>query len=52
MIVSSGNTLRALIKYLDNYTDQEILNLELNFAEVRIYNINNKGEVINREIKT
>lgn len=52
MIVSSGNTLRALIKYLDNISDKEIAKLELNFAEVRIYNINNKGEVISREIKT
>lgn len=52
MVVSSGNTLRALIKYLDNISDEEISHLELNFAEVRIYHIDQTGQVVSREIKT
>lgn len=41
LIVSSGNTLRALIKYLENISDQDIAKLELNFGEIRIFEIDN-----------
>lgn len=37
LIVSSGNTLRALIKLLEHLSVKQAEELELNFAEVRIY---------------
>ncbi len=40
LIVSSGNTLRALIKYLENLSVEEVEKLELGFAEIRIYEVN------------
>lgn len=37
LVVSSGNTLRTLIKHLENLSIKEAEKLELNFAEIRIY---------------
>lgn len=51
LIVSSGNSLRALIKYLEKISDEDISELELNFGEVYIYEINSIGEVIGKEIR-
>lgn len=51
VIISSGNALRALIKYLDNISDEEIAKKELNFGEVDIYTINHNGKVIKRELR-
>lgn len=48
IIVSSGNTLRALIKYLENISDNSISNLELATGEVDVYQINNHGEIIKK----
>lgn len=51
MIVSSGNTLRALTKYLDNLPDEEISKIQLNFGEVDIYTIDSNGKVKKKEQK-
>lgn len=50
IVASHGNTLRALIKYLDDISDKDIPELEMVTAEVRLYTINEKGEVIKKEI--
>lgn len=36
LVVSSGNALRSLIKYVENVSDEEIVNRELNYGEVYI----------------
>ena len=51
MVVSSGNTLRALIKYLENISDKDSTSFELNFGEVRIYQLNDKGKIISKEVR-
>lgn len=52
IIVSSGNALRAIVKYLENISDNEISNLEFGLGEVYIYEINENGEVTSKEIKS
>lgn len=52
MLVSSGNTLRSLVKNLENISDKQVENLELEFGGVYIYEINQDGEVVNKEIKS
>src|SRR3989344_292157 len=44
LVVSSGNTLRALIKYLENISDEDISKLELNFAEIYLFEVDKKGK--------
>lgn len=52
VVVSSGNTLRALTKYLQNISDEDIAQLELNFGEVDIFTIDEKnGDVLSKEVR-
>ncbi len=51
LVVSSGNTLRALIKYIDNISDKDISKFELNFGEIRIFQFDQVGNIINRETR-
>lgn len=51
LIVSSGNTLRALIKFLDNLSDENIARLELGFGEVYVYKIHANGQIISKEVR-
>lgn len=52
LIVAHGNSLRALIKYLENIPDNEIPHLELAFGEIYIYQIDSDGKIISKEIKS
>lgn len=51
LIVSHGNSLRALIKYLENISDENISSLEMATGEVYIYQIDKEGKIISKEMK-
>jgi len=51
LISTHGNSLRALVKYLDNISDEDIANLEIATGEAVIYEINSSGKVTSKEIK-
>lgn len=52
VIVSAhGNSLRALIKYLENISDKDIPNFELQTGDMYVYEIDAKGEIISKEIR-
>ena len=46
IICAHGNSLRALIKYLDNISDDDIEKYELNTGEIVVYEFNEKNEII------
>ncbi len=53
VIVSAhGNSLRALVKYLDNISHDKIADLEINFGHIYIYEISRGGKIITKEIRT
>ncbi len=52
LVASSGNTLRALVKYIEDLSNEDLANLEFGVAEVWAYEFNNKGEVLSKEIKS
>lgn len=52
LIVSHGNTLRALIKHLENVSDEEAPHLEFNFADVHCYDFDSAGNVVDKEIRS
>lgn len=52
IIAAHGNSLRALIKYLDNISDADIPNLEMATGGVYVYTIDNGGNITNKEIRT
>lgn len=51
LIVAHGNSLRALIKHLEQIADEEISNVELETGQVVAYHLNDIGEVIHKEIR-
>jgi 2,3-bisphosphoglycerate-dependent phosphoglycerate mutase len=51
VIASSGNCLRALVKHLDNISDNDISSLEIATGEVYVYTIDEDGKVVGKEIR-
>ena len=47
MVVASHNSLRAIVKYIENIKDEDIINLELPFGALVTYDFNN-----NKFVKT
>ena len=43
LIVSSHNPLRALVKYLEKISDDDIINVEIGYGSLLNYNIDKKG---------
>lgn len=47
MLAAHGNSLRALVKYLDNISDDDIAALNIPTGMPLVYEIDNKGKVLN-----
>ncbi len=52
IIVAHGNSLRALIKYLENISDGEIAEVEIGFSEAWVYEIDREGKMVEKEVRT
>lgn len=51
LVVSHGNTSRALMKYIENISDTEIESVEMPFNEILIYDVNEEGRSTNKEVR-
>jgi len=51
LVSAHGNSLRALVKYLDGLSDSDVENLEIATGEVIIYQIDENGKVVSKEIR-
>lgn len=51
LIVAHGNSNRALRKYLETISDEEIKNIEMDLTTIHIYTIDNGGLAISDEIR-
>ena len=51
LVVSHGNAIRALMKYLEHIPDNEIKNVEMLFGGVLIYDVDSQGTVIHKEVR-
>jgi 2,3-bisphosphoglycerate-dependent phosphoglycerate mutase len=49
LIVSHGNALRAMIKYIEKIPDDKIGDVEMPFGAVLIYDLDNDGRLISKE---
>lgn len=52
IFVSSGNALRAVVKYIEKIEEDKVSEIEIGTGEVWIYEIDNNGEVIKKEIRS
>ena len=51
LIVSHGNAIRALMKYVENISDDDIKKVEMIFGCVLVYDVDSDGHMITKEIK-
>src|SRR3990167_9278321 len=51
LLVAHGNSIRALIKFLDGISDDKIAELEVATGEVYVYEIDQTGKVVKKEIR-
>lgn len=51
IIAAHGNSLRALVKHLENISEDEITSLEIGTGEAYVYQIDKNGEVVSKEIR-
>ena|SRR3989344_2605166 len=52
LISASGNSLRALVKYLEQIPDDEISQLEIGTGEVLVYELNDDGSIKSKETRS
>jgi 2,3-bisphosphoglycerate-dependent phosphoglycerate mutase len=50
LICAHGNSLRALVKYLDNLCDEEIVTIEIPTGEPIVYEFDEEGKVVNKSV--
>lgn len=50
LISAHGNSLRALVKHLENISDSDVENLEISTGEVYIYSLDNQGNISSKKI--
>ncbi len=51
LVVAHGNSLRTIVKYIENISDEAIADVEVPFGGIIIYDLDDKGHMINKEIR-
>ena len=51
VLTAHGNSLRALVKYLEDLSIAEVLKLEFGIGEAYVYEVDEKGKVAGKEIR-
>lgn len=51
IIAAHGNSLRALVKHLENISDDKIASVEIGTGEAYVYQLDENGKVTNKEIR-
>jgi 2,3-bisphosphoglycerate-dependent phosphoglycerate mutase len=49
LICSHGNTIRTLVKFIENIPDDKIKELEIAFGSITIYELDSAGKMISKE---
>ncbi|HRH26914.1 MAG TPA: 2,3-diphosphoglycerate-dependent phosphoglycerate mutase [Parcubacteria group bacterium] len=52
LVVAHGNTLRALIKHLEDLDENQICDVEVGTGEVHCYHVDSDAKFISKEVKT
>lgn len=52
LIVSHGNTIRALMKYIERISDADIASVDMLFGSVLVYDLDAEGHMISKEIRS
>lgn len=52
LVISHGNTLRSLIKYLEDISDEGISEVEMPFGQALLYHVTDEGRHRHKEVRT
>lgn len=52
LVVAHGNSCRSMIKYIESISDQGISDVEMPFGSVLIYDLDNEGHMVNKEVRS
>ena len=52
LIVAHGNSIRALIKYLESVSDDDISKVEMIFGTALIYKVDAAGRMVSKAVRT
>jgi 2,3-bisphosphoglycerate-dependent phosphoglycerate mutase len=52
LVVSHGNTIRSLIKYLEDISDEGIAEVEMPFGQILLYHVDENGRHQHKEVRT
>lgn len=50
LMAAHGNSIRALMKYLDKVADEDVAQVEMGFGQVLVYEFDEGGNIISREV--
>jgi 2,3-bisphosphoglycerate-dependent phosphoglycerate mutase len=51
LVVGHGNSLRSIVKYIESIPDEKISEFEFPFGSMVVYEIDENGKMINKEIR-
>lgn len=51
LVVAHGNSLRAIIKYIESISDEGIADVEMPFGAIVIYDIDKDGHIVHKEVR-
>lgn len=51
LLVSHGNAIRALMKYIENVPDEKVRDIEMLFGAIVIYEIDKEGHGVSKEVR-
>lgn len=51
LVVAHGNSIRSIMKYIENISDEGIANVEMTFGSILIYDLDSEGHMENKEIR-
>jgi len=51
LIVAHGNSLRALVKHLEDISDEAIADVEIGVGEAHVYRLDKEGKIISKHIR-
>lgn len=51
LIVAHGNSIRSIIKYIENISDEGISDVEMPFGSFLVYDLDENGHMVDKEIR-
>jgi 2,3-bisphosphoglycerate-dependent phosphoglycerate mutase len=51
LIVAHGNSLRTIVKYIENISDTAIADVEVPFGAILIYDLDADGHMVHKEVR-